>query len=82
MKKIMITAALVIMSSSVFASSTTQPSRAALDSALKQCASSVATDSSGRPDMAAMDACMTAAGFTKPTGNPPHEHHHGSSSAQ
>lgn len=44
---------------------------AALDAAIQACSASVAKDSSGRPDHTAMDACMTAKGFTKPSGPPP-----------
>lgn len=40
---------------------------AAVDAALKTCAGSVAKDSSSGPDQTAMTACMTKAGFTKPS---------------
>ncbi|WP_394792245.1 hypothetical protein [Rhodoferax sp.] len=41
-----------------------------LDAALQACAASVAKGTDGRPDRTAMDACMTAKGFTKPSGPP------------
>ena len=43
----------------------------ALDTAIQACAASVAKDAGGHPDHTAMDACMTAKGFTKPSGAPP-----------
>ena len=46
------------------------PDKAALDKAMMECATSATKDSSGRPDMKAMDACMSAKGFTKPSGAP------------
>ena len=44
---------------------------ATLDAAIQACSASVAKDAGGRPDRTAMDACMTAKGFTKPSGPPP-----------
>lgn len=44
---------------------------AALDAAIQACSASVAKDAGGHPDRTAMDACMTAKGFTKPSGPPP-----------
>lgn len=44
---------------------------AALEAALSSCASSVAKDAKGGPDRTAFDACMSAKGFTKPSGPPP-----------
>lgn len=44
---------------------------AALDAAIQACSASVSKDANGRPDHTAMDACMTAKGFTKPSGPPP-----------
>ena len=48
----------------------TAPDKSALEAALAACASSAAKDSSGRPEMSAMDGCMSAKGFSKPTGTP------------
>ena len=49
------------------AASASTDGSAAVDAALKTCAASVAKDSSGGPDQTAMTACMTKAGFSKPS---------------
>ena len=48
-----------------------RPDRAALEAALQSCASSLSSDSNGRPDPQAMDSCMSAKGFSRPSGPPP-----------
>jgi hypothetical protein len=53
------------------------PDRAELEAALDECASSVGLDSNGRPDHSAMDSCMSAKGFSKPSGGPPGHGAHG-----
>lgn len=44
---------------------------ATLEAAIQACSASVSKDASGRPDHTAMDSCMTAKGFSKPSGPPP-----------
>jgi hypothetical protein len=46
------------------------PDRAEIESALEACMSSLEADSNGRPDPSAMDSCMSAKGFSKPSGPP------------
>jgi hypothetical protein len=65
-------ACLMVCSAAAIAASTTSESSSAggntaIDAALKTCAASVAKDSNGGPDQTAMTACMTKAGFTKPS---------------
>lgn len=52
-------------------SSSTVPDKTALKAALTACSSSVSADSSGRPDVKLMESCMTAKGFSRPSGSPP-----------
>jgi hypothetical protein len=47
------------------------PDRAELEAALEECFSSLEADSDGRPDRSAIDSCMSAKGFSKPSGRGP-----------
>jgi hypothetical protein len=51
------------------------PDREELEAALEACASSLEADSDGRPDMSAMESCMSAKGFSRPSGPPGHGEH-------
>jgi hypothetical protein len=44
------------------------PDRDALESAMKECESSLSSSNNGRPDHSAMEECMSAKGFTRPSG--------------
>ena len=46
------------------------PDKAALEAAMQACAASVAIGADGKPNMQAMEACMSAKGFTRPSGPP------------
>ncbi|WP_164546965.1 MULTISPECIES: hypothetical protein [unclassified Variovorax] len=68
MRPAIVLACMVGLASAAYAATaTTDGGGAALDAALKTCAASVAKDSNGGPDQTAMSACMTRAGFAKPS---------------
>ena len=46
------------------------PDRAEIEAALEACMSSLESGSGGRPDHSAMDSCMSAKGYSKPSGPP------------
>jgi hypothetical protein len=46
------------------------PDPEALKAALEECAASLDSSSDGKPDHSAMESCMSAKGFTKPSGGP------------
>jgi hypothetical protein len=47
------------------------PDKAEIEAALEECFSSLEADSNGRPDHSAVDDCMSAKGFSKPSGRGP-----------
>jgi hypothetical protein len=53
----------------------TMPDPEELKAALEECAASVDSGSDGRPDHSAMESCMSAKGFTRPSGPPGHGPH-------
>jgi hypothetical protein len=63
------------LSATLFANQTvaenTMPDKAELEAALEECFSSLEAENNGRPDHSAMDSCMSAKGFSKPSGRGP-----------
>jgi hypothetical protein len=58
-------------------STNTMPDRDELESAMKECESSLSNENNSMPDPSAMESCMSAKGFTPPSGghrNPPPRH--------
>ncbi len=49
------------------------PSHEEMRAAMDSCVSTASKDSQGRPVMSEVDACLSAKGFEKPSGKPPHE---------
>jgi hypothetical protein len=49
-------------------SNESMPDRSELEAALQECAASSGAVGDGLPDESAMDECMSAKGFTKPSG--------------
>ncbi|MES9969587.1 MAG: hypothetical protein ABW092_06100 [Candidatus Thiodiazotropha sp.] len=47
---------------------TGMPDRAELEAAMEACIASLESDGSGRPEPSAMNECMTAKGFSRPSG--------------
>ncbi|PVV05925.1 MAG: hypothetical protein B6D77_17270 [gamma proteobacterium symbiont of Ctena orbiculata] len=70
--RIIIGFALSLATSSLLADNSNRdgnmPERAELKAAMEACAASLDSDGSGRPEPSAMDECMTAKGFTRPSG--------------
>jgi hypothetical protein len=52
-------------------SNSSMPDRAELEAALEECFSSLEAENNGRPDHSAMESCMSAKGFSKPSGRGP-----------
>jgi hypothetical protein len=64
----------VVLGASIvsFQANAEMPDRAELEAALDECASSLGVDDNGRPDVSAMDSCMSAKGYSRPSGPPGH----------
>ena len=56
---------LILSSGMAWADTSSMPSKDEIESALKECSSSA------NGDQEAMDSCMSAKGYTKPSGPPP-----------
>lgn len=70
--RIILGIALCFATTSLFAdnsnSDNNMPDREELEAAMQACAASLDSDGNGRPEPTAMEECMTAKGFTKPSG--------------
>jgi hypothetical protein len=65
---------LLVYSSAVsvaLAEGDSMPAREEIEAALEECAASLQMDGDERPDHSAMDSCMSAKGFSRPSGPPP-----------